>query len=295
MSAVSAAENGTTLTDLENYINDPGNSFLFDASIVSNSDGTASLQLTSGTSGSAGTLAVSSSLVDSSTALAYTANVTGSNASLTVDGVNLTSASNTVTNLIPGVTFQLLAPSPEESDGGLEQVQVVIGNDNSGVESTVNQFVTDYNSLISAINAQEGNTSSGTPEPLFGSPTLSLLQQELLTSLNTQNPNGSLDAVTNDLNPTLSGSMTIQVGSGTTETRKRCARVSASSNTIYTGRTITTRSRTGSCHQLRGYRGYRRHSHQQRSVHAYAGFCKLGIDRGSHRQFQHQCRQRHVL
>jgi flagellar capping protein FliD len=32
-------------------------------------------------------------------------------------------------------------------------VQVVIGNDNSGVESTVNQFVSDYNSLISAINS----------------------------------------------------------------------------------------------------------------------------------------------
>ena len=36
---------------------------------------------------------------------------TGVNAPLTVDGVGLTSASNTVTNLIPGVTFQLLAPS----------------------------------------------------------------------------------------------------------------------------------------------------------------------------------------
>jgi flagellar hook-associated protein 2 len=190
----------------------------FDASIVNNSDGTASLQLTSGTSGSTGTLAVNSSLVDASTALAYTSTVAGSNANLTVDGVNLSSASNTVSNFIPGVTFQLLAPSAEESDNSLEQVQVVISNDNSGVESTVNQFVTDYNSLISAINAQEGNTSSGTPEPLFGSPTLSLLQQELLNGVNALNPNGELDAVTNDLNPTLSGSISIQVGSGTAQT-----------------------------------------------------------------------------
>ncbi len=78
---------------------------------MNNSDGTVSLQLTSGTSGATGTLAVTSSLVDPATALAYTSTVTGSNANLTVDGVNLTSASNTVTNLIPGVTFQLLAPS----------------------------------------------------------------------------------------------------------------------------------------------------------------------------------------
>jgi flagellar hook-associated protein 2 len=218
MNAVSAAEGGTTLADLQQYIHTNSTSLGFDASIVNNSDGTASLQLTSGTTGSTGTLAVSSNLVDPGTALAYTSSVTGSNANLTVDGVNLSSASNTVSNLIPGVTFQLLAPSTEESDGSLEQVQVVISNDNAGVESAVNQFVSDYNSLISAVNAQQGNTSSGTPEPLFGSPTLSLLQQELFNGLNAQNPNGALAAMTNDLNPTLSGSITIQVGSGTAQT-----------------------------------------------------------------------------
>ncbi len=226
-----------TISQLQQYIHTNAATLGFDASIVTNSDGTASLQLTSGTATSAGTLAVSSSLVDSSTALAYTSTVTGANASLTVDGLHLTSASNTVSNLIPGVTFQLLAPSPTVSGGGQEQVQVLIGNDNSAVESAVNQFVSDYNALISAVNAQEGNTSSGTPEPLFGSPTLSLLQQELLSSLNTQNPNGSFSSVTNNLNPTLSGSMTIQVGSGTTETVEIGAAPDsgAASNTIYTG------------------------------------------------------------
>ena len=38
--------------------------------------------------------------------------MTGVDASLTIDGKpNIQSASNTVANLIPGVTFQLLAPS----------------------------------------------------------------------------------------------------------------------------------------------------------------------------------------
>ena len=134
-----------------------------------------------------------------------------------MDGVNLTSASNTVANLIPGVTFQLLAPSATESGGGLEQVQVVIGNDNTGVESTVNQMVSDYNSLISAMNTQEGNDSSGNAEPLFGSPTLSLLQQQLLGGLNMQNPNGSLTSISTSTNTTLSGSISIQVGSGTAQ------------------------------------------------------------------------------
>jgi flagellar capping protein FliD len=228
---------GNTLTALQQYIHTNSTSLGFDASIVNNSDGTASLQLTSGTSGSAGTLAVSSSLVDSSTALAYASTVAGSNASLTVDGINLTSASNTVSNLIPGVTFQLLAPSSQETGGSLEQVQVIIGNDNSSVESAVNQFVSDYNSLVSAVNTQESNTSSGTPEPLFGSPTLSILQQDLLTGINSVNPNGSLDAVSAVAGVTLSGSMTIQAGDGNAETIQIGAVPGdgPASNTTYTG------------------------------------------------------------
>jgi len=229
MSAVSAAEGGTTLTDLENYINTPpaGTSFGFGASIVNNSDGTVSLQLTSGTPGSTGTLAVSSSISDPKTSLAYNATVTGANASLSVDGVSLTSASNTVANLIPGVTFQLLAPSSTP-------VQVVIGNDNAEVESTVNQFVSDYNSAISALNTQEGVTSSGTAEPLFGSPTLSLLQQQLLSGLNLQSPNGYLDAVS-AAGTTLSGSMTIAAGGSSKTIVIGAAPASPAANTIYTG------------------------------------------------------------
>jgi flagellar hook-associated protein 2 len=191
------------------------------ASVVTNGDGTSSLQLVSNTSGSAGTLTVTSSIVDastpSSTSLGYTSPVSGADAVLSVDGVSLTSASNTVTNLIPGLTFQLLAPSTKESDASLEQVQVVIGNDNTDVESTVNQFVTDYNSLVSAMNTQEGNDSSGNAEPLFGSPTLSLLQQQLLSGLNVQNPNGSLASIATDTGTTLSGKISIQVGSGIVE------------------------------------------------------------------------------
>ena len=114
-------------------------------------------------------------------------------AQLTVDGEPVTSSSNTLTNVIAGITFQLLAPSAKESDGSLEQIQLVIGNDNTDVTSTINTMVSDYNSLVSAMNVQEGNDSSVNPKPLYGSPTLSLLQQQLLGSLNVQNPNGNLD------------------------------------------------------------------------------------------------------
>jgi flagellar hook-associated protein 2 len=201
-----------TLGGLAAAINSSGAGVV--ASVLTDSSGSR-LSLVSGTSGGAGNITVSSNTIAdataSSAALAYTSSATGIDASLTVDGVNLTSASNTVSNLIPGITFQLLSKSAAGSE-----VQVIIGNDNSSVESAVNTLVKDYNSLMTAINAQEGNDSSGNPEPLFGSPTVSLLQQQLLGGLNTQNPNGYLDPIAH-VADSLSGSISIQVGNGTAQ------------------------------------------------------------------------------
>jgi flagellar hook-associated protein 2 len=166
------------------------------------------LVLTSNTSGTGGSIAVTAnSLTDTTNgnaALSYTSQIaTGTDASLTVNGISLQSASNTVTGLIPGVTFQLLGTTASG-----ETIQVVIANDNSAVESTLGQFVTDYNSLVSAMNAQESTDTSGSAEPLFGSPTLTLLQQQLLSSINYQNPDGFVSGVSST-SDTLTGSITI--------------------------------------------------------------------------------------
>jgi flagellar hook-associated protein 2 len=187
------------------------------ASVLTDSSGSR-LSLVSGTSGAGGDITVvSNSIKDGSTSLSYTPSASGKDAQLTVDGVDLTSSSNTVSNMIPGVTFQLLAPSATESDKSLQQIQVVIANDNTTVESTVSTMVSDYNSLVSAMSDQEGTDSSGNSEPLYGSPTLSLLQQQLLNSLNTQNPNGYLDSIKSS-SDSLSGSISITVGSGKAQT-----------------------------------------------------------------------------
>ncbi|MGA8668771.1 MAG: flagellar filament capping protein FliD [Terracidiphilus sp.] len=147
-------------------------------------------------------------------------------------------SSNTVANLIPGLTMQLLASSTTESDGSLQPVQVVIGNDNTDVESTVNQFVSDYNALISAVNTQTGLDASGNAEPLFGSPTLSLLQQQLLSGVNLQNPNGYLDSIATNTDTTLSGSMSMTVG-GANYTFEVGAGTNTST-TFYTGSGVNT-------------------------------------------------------
>jgi flagellar hook-associated protein 2 len=118
---------------------------------------------------------------------------------------------------------------------------VVIGNDNSGVESAIAQMVTDYNSLMAAVNTQQGKDSSGNPEPLFGSPTLALLQQQLVSSINAQNPNGYLAAVGDNTGTTFSGSLSIQVGNGTAQTIVIGAALDPpDANTIYTGAGVNT-------------------------------------------------------
>ena len=204
-----------TLSGLASAINNAGIGVT--ASVLTDANGSR-LSLVSGTSGASGNLTVSSAITDSttSTALAYNAASPGGNASLTVDGVAISAASNTVSTVIPGVTFQLLAPSPVNGTTP-ETVQVQIVNDTTTVTSALESFASDYNAVISAINTQEQNSSSGTAQPLFGTPTLSLLQEQLLDSTNQTSSSGYFTAVTSATD-TLSGSVAIAVGSGSATT-----------------------------------------------------------------------------
>jgi flagellar hook-associated protein 2 len=203
-----------TLSGLAAAINSAGIGVT--ASVLTDTNGSR-LSLVSKTSGTAGELTVNSAITDSTnanTALAYNLATPSANASLTVDGVSISSASNTISTVIPGVTFQLLAPSPV-TNGTAQAVQVQIVNDTGLVTSAVGQFVSDYNAVVSALNVQESNTSSGAPEPLFGTPTLSLLQQQILGAINGSSPSGYLAAIpTKNIADTLTGSLSIASGTG---------------------------------------------------------------------------------
>lgn len=146
------------------------------ASVISDANGSR-LSLVSNTGGASGTFTVTSALKDGSTAIGFTQGPAAADAVLSVDGVSLSSASNTVTGAIPGVTFQLLASSPGTN------VQIQVTNDNTAIETAVNSVVTAYNAVINDINGQEKNNSSGNPEPLFGNTTLSLIQTQLQSAL----------------------------------------------------------------------------------------------------------------
>jgi flagellar hook-associated protein 2 len=158
-----------TLTDLQNAINsaDLG----VNASIITDASGSR-LAIASDTSGSAGSFAIASS----GGSFGFTAGNAGNNASLTVNGISVSSASNTVTGAIPGVTLNLQSASP-----GTE-VSLDVAPNTSQASSAINEFVSDYNTLIGAVNSQYSDTGSG-QGVLADDPTVASLQNTLLQAL----------------------------------------------------------------------------------------------------------------
>ena len=177
-----------TLQTLATAIN--SGSYGVTASVVSDTKGSR-LSLVSNTSGAAGALTVGGSLSDQTTssAVGFSVGTEGADAQLTVDGLATTSASNTVTGAIPGVTFQLLSAAPSTT------LQIQITNDNASVETAVQSFVTAYNSVASTVATQEGKDASGNAEPLFGDPTLSLVQSQLAAALSDGAASGSISNI----------------------------------------------------------------------------------------------------
>lgn len=166
------------------------------ASVLTNADGTQRISLVSQTPGAAGQITIADSInnpdspttladstaPDANTGLGLATIQDGADANFTIDGVKLTAGSNTVSNAIPGVTFQLLSTgNGTASNPGA--VQVVIANDTSSIQTAISTFVNDYNSVIKAINTQEGKDSSGNPEPLDGTSVLAQIQEGLLTAV----------------------------------------------------------------------------------------------------------------
>lgn len=97
----------------------------------------------------------------------------GSPASLKVDGIAITKTSNTISDVIPGVTLTLL------KDGGAT-TSVTIGNDVAGVTKKLNELVGAYNSAMSLINRQsEFNATTKKGGALSGDSTLRTVKSQL--------------------------------------------------------------------------------------------------------------------
>ncbi len=109
----------------------------------------------------------------------FTQSAMGADASLTVDGVPIKSASNSVTGAIAGVTLSLSTAVP-----GVP-VNLVVASDAAQVSTAINQFVSDYNTAIGLVNSQFTIPAGGTSEGVLASdPTVVNLQSTLEQALN---------------------------------------------------------------------------------------------------------------
>lgn len=138
---ISTGTGASTLTDVANTIN--SDKLGVTANVITDANG-ARLAIVSNTSGSAANFAVTAG----TGGLSFSRAVDGANASVTVDGITLSSASNAVTGALPGVTLNLLNASPGTN------VSIAIAPDTSQASTAINQFVTDYNKAIGDVNAQ---------------------------------------------------------------------------------------------------------------------------------------------
>ncbi|MDB9822549.1 flagellar filament capping protein FliD, partial [Deltaproteobacteria bacterium] len=105
--------------------------------------------------------------------------VAGQNSSLTVDGINVTSEDNSVEDVLPGVTLNLLKADTDTI------VTLNIERDISAIKDKIDSFVTAYNDVASYINQQssydeEEETTGGI---LFGDGTLSSVRSDLSSIL----------------------------------------------------------------------------------------------------------------
>ena len=145
---ISTGTGTSTLSDVANTINADGLGVT--ASVITDATG-ARLAIVSSASGVANDFTVA----PVAGGLTFAHVVPAVNASLTVDGISIVSASNTVTGALPGVTLNLLNASPGTN------VSLTVAPDTTQAATAITQFVTDYNKAVSDLNTQFTDAGTG--------------------------------------------------------------------------------------------------------------------------------------
>ncbi|WP_407178844.1 flagellar filament capping protein FliD [Bradyrhizobium sp. STM 3562] len=106
-------------------------------------------------------------------------------AKVSLDGISMTRDTNTISDVLSGVTFDLLQATPSGTT-----LNISIGTDASQIQSALQTFVTDYNTFRDAVIAQQAQNSDGTAASsavLFGDSTMrdimTQIEQVLGTSI----------------------------------------------------------------------------------------------------------------
>jgi flagellar hook-associated protein 2 len=197
---ITVGSGNNTLDDLANTIN--GMNLGVTANVVTDASG-ARLSIVSNNSGAASNITISQD-----TTIGFTQATAGQDASLTVDGIPINSASNTVTGAVNGVTFNLVGASPGTP------VDVVIAPDVNSASTAISNFVSAYNTVVGDVNAQYTVGANNMEGPVAGDPTLSILQSDLL-SAGSYSTSGNTVATLADLGISMNNDGTLTLNSAT--------------------------------------------------------------------------------
>jgi flagellar hook-associated protein 2 len=111
----------------------------------------------------------------------------GTNASLTIDGMAVSSASNTLTDTIDGLTITLLKGA---TAGVAASTTIGVGQDNAGAKAAVTTLTTAYNTLLAAtktlslsVPQDAGSEDTRTDGPLSGDATIRSLMTQIKAQL----------------------------------------------------------------------------------------------------------------
>ena len=181
---------GMTLQDLVGAINDQTSTTNVQASIVQVSDSQFELVLT-GTQDGADITTSSVSGDDVLNKLGVTdssGNFTdqlaaAQSAIFTLDGIQLTRNTNDITDLVSGMTFNLLAPTASGTT-----LNINVGTDASQITTALQSLVTAYNAFQSNVATQQQTGSDGTAAStavLFGDGTMNDTMNQLQNAMNT--------------------------------------------------------------------------------------------------------------
>jgi flagellar hook-associated protein 2 len=189
-SASITVTSGMTLQDVADAINAQSSTSNVGASIVQVSSGSFELVLT-GTQDAADISYSSTSGDDILNKLGVTdstgafSNVlqTAQAAKFTLDGIPLTRNTNEITDVLSGVTFDLLQPTP-----GGTSLNISIGADTDQITNALQTFVTDYNAFRDDVIAQQASNPDGTASSgavLFGDGTMRQIMTQIEQVLGT--------------------------------------------------------------------------------------------------------------
>jgi flagellar hook-associated protein 2 len=165
---ITVDDTNDTLDKLSAYIN--AHDYGVQASVLNDANG-ARLALVSKTSGAPGDLNVTLN----GTSLVFRKSADGVNSSYSLDGVPLSSTTNTATGVLPGVTLNLLAANAGQP------ATISVAPDTAGITQAINDFVSAYNSVIGSINSQFTTDANGNAGTLASNSALRSLQSSLLS------------------------------------------------------------------------------------------------------------------